>query len=44
MVQVWIREVNQNFGKAIRGERLGESHTRWTVLVNKIIHFMKLIS
>ena len=39
MVQGLIREVNQNFGRASHGERLGES----LPFCDQILQFMKLI-
>jgi hypothetical protein len=41
MIQGWIREINQNFGRPSHGERLGESYTRCTAHCE--IQFMKLI-
>ena len=47
MIQGWISEVNRNFGKASRGEQLGESYTWCTVrceikLYNSWIDVVKL--
>jgi hypothetical protein len=44
LVQGWIREINQNFGRASGREGLGESYTWCTGFMwNKVKEFMKLI-